>query len=182
MRSRQRPQSKKDHKGTFASHDFIACLSCYKVTAWLTFPVQYGIINSNGGNLQISSSTFQGNVANAGGCIYATIGSLNISGSTFINNNAMTSGGQSLKIFRVVVTGTGAIYMPGSMNISNCIFSGNSAANGAAIYSSNLNVSSHLFWANFSVYSALRRVSSHLPWAGDETNGHFMAVSDISGA
>ena len=83
------------------------------------------IYNSLGSNAMVTNSTFSGNISRgSGGAIYNGSGTTTLTGSTFSDNSA--GGGQ-------YVGAGGAIMNSSTMNITNCVLTGNRANTGGAI-------------------------------------------------
>ncbi|MBQ4106282.1 MAG: hypothetical protein IJC73_01715, partial [Lentisphaeria bacterium] len=78
-------------------------------------------------NADISGAVFSGNIATSGGAIsHLWAGTLNITGTVFTSNTAHDRGGAIV------------CEKSGDVTISNCTFSGNTAASGGAIYNAGI--------------------------------------------
>jgi CSLREA domain-containing protein len=88
-----------------------------------------GAIFNDRGTVDVTGSTFTGNLADTGGAIYNHGGNLNITGSVFSGNSASgMSGGGGIKS-DAVLTNDGFIFS-GWLNVTSSTFSGNSATSG----------------------------------------------------
>ena len=142
--------------------DLTICNSIFKHN----LPTNYngGVVYMNGGNVNISNSTFERNTATSGGAIYINNGNVTITNSTYIRNVAKSYGGAIL-VSGGNVTITNSTYINneakesggavdvygGSFTVSNSVFVNNTATiSGGAVDvdSGNFTVSSSVFVNN----------------------------------
>jgi len=115
-----------------------------------------GAIDSFDGHIDLLDSRFTGNSAgNTGGAVSNSGGSGSISGCTFSGNHAGSTGGGGISVYSGALTIAnttiadnssaspgGGMLVSGSVTLTNCTVSGNTAVDGGGIYSNGmLNVS-----------------------------------------
>ncbi len=153
------------------------------------------------GTVNVRNSVFSHNTANVGGAIINNGGTLNVTGSTFAANSARTSSGGAIQNFdgtasvagstfsdNVASHGGGALSNGDTLNVTNSIFSGNSAtgndyAGGAIVNGtdSTLNVTGSTFSGNTAPISGGAIANSGLAnLAGSTFSGNAVTANSAS--
>jgi hypothetical protein len=138
--------------------------------------VSGGAVYINAGDVWLRGSLLQGNQADEGGALYSLSPTIRLFDNAFVANHALRGG--AIKTFSARITATlfdgntaderaGAVYMEAGfvdMFVSNSLFSGNQAPEGAALFAAD--ASTHLNNVTFSGHPA--GAGSLLASAGDD--------------